>query len=360
MTVYGIVRGMVTYSSSGVSIDNGNEFVSRIKDKVRSTATKGVVNSIGGFASLFEVDWKSYKRPLLVSSTDGVGTKLKIAFMANKHDTIGIDLVAMSVNDVLVYGAKPLFFLDYLAVSKLNVETAASIVDGIVEGCKQSNCALVGGETAEMPAFYQGEEYDCAGFVVGVVDGEKMIDGTKVQDGDAIIALASSGIHSNGYSMVRNIFFKHNSFNMDHVFPELGGAKLGDVLLTPTKIYVKPVLEMLEQGFNVKSMCHITGGGITENFPRVLGKDFSAVVQLSKINVLPIFKLMAKLGNVDKEEMLRVFNMGVGFIIVLPDAEKQKVIDFFAKHSIDARHIGNVVKDTANKVIYPDFDKFNS
>jgi phosphoribosylformylglycinamidine cyclo-ligase len=349
---------MVTYSSSGVSIDSGNEFVSRIKDKVRSTAVKGVVNSIGGFASLFEVDWKAYKRPLLVSSTDGVGTKLKIAFMANKHNTIGIDLVAMSVNDILVYGAKPLFFLDYLAVSKLNVETAASIVDGIVDGCKQSNCALVGGETAEMPAFYQGEEYDCAGFVVGVVDGEKLIDGTKLQEGDAIIALASSGIHSNGYSLVRNIFFGHNSFKMDHVFPELG-KPLGEALLTPTKIYVKSVLEMLEQGFNVKSMCHITGGGITENFPRVLGKDFSAVVELSKINVLPIFKLMAKLGNVDKEEMLRVFNMGVGYIIVLPDAEKKRAIEFFAKHSIDARHIGNVVKDPANKVIYPDLDRFN-
>lgn len=349
---------MVTYSDSGVSIDNGNEFVSRIKDRVKSTHVKGVVNFIGGFASLFEVDWKAYKKPLLVSSTDGVGTKLKIAFMANKHDTIGIDLVAMSVNDVLVYGAKPLFFLDYLAVSKLKVETAVQIVEGISQGCIQSGCALVGGETAEMPGFYTGEEYDCAGFVVGVVDGEKMIDGTKVADGDAIVALSSSGIHSNGYSMVRNIFFEHNKFSMDHKFIELNNKPLSEVLLTPTKIYVKPVLEFLEQGFNVKSMCHITGGGITENFPRVLGKDFSAVVELTKIDVLPIFKLMAKLGQVDKEEMLRVFNMGVGYIIVLPDDQKEKAIEFFNSKGIKASHIGKIVKDPANRVIYPDLDRF--
>ncbi|MFH1223069.1 MAG: phosphoribosylformylglycinamidine cyclo-ligase [Pseudomonadota bacterium] len=348
---------MATYKSSGVSIDNGNEFVSRIKDKVRSTHTKGVVNSIGGFASLFRVDWEKYKKPLLVSSTDGVGSKLKIAFMANKHDTIGIDLVAMSVNDILVYGAQPLFFLDYLAVSNLDVDVASSIMDGIVKGCKDSNCALVGGETAEMPAFYHKGEYDCAGFVVGVVDGEKLIDGKNVNNGDVIIGVESSGIHSNGYSLVRKIFFEMNSFKLDHVFPELGRT-LGEALLTPTHIYVKPILEMLDNGFNIKSMCHVTGGGITENLPRVIADGFGAEINLNNINVKPIFKLMARLGEVDTQEMLRVFNMGVGYIIVVPENEGKKAIDFLAKKSLNASVIGTIARDRMNQVVYTDIDKF--
>jgi len=348
---------MTTYKGSGVSIDNGNEFVSRIKDKVRSTHTKGVVNSIGGFAALFKVDWEKYRKPLLVSSTDGVGTKLKIAFMANKHDTIGIDLVAMSVNDVLVYGAQPLFFLDYLAVSNLDVEVASSVMDGIVAGCKESGCALIGGETAEMPAFYHKDEYDCAGFVVGVVDGEKIIDGRNINDGDVIIGVESSGIHSNGYSLVRKIFFDMHSFKIDHVFPELG-TSLGQALLTPTKIYVKPVLEMLAKGFNIRSMCHVTGGGITENLPRVLAEGFSAEINLNDINVKPIFKLMAKLGEVEAQEMMRVFNMGVGFIIVLPETEKQKALEFLVSKSLKANVIGRIIRDKKNQVIYTDLDKF--
>ena len=348
---------MATYRESGVSIDAGNEFVSKIKGKVRSTFTKGVISPIGGFAALFDADWKKYKKPLLVSSTDGVGTKLKIAFMANKHDTIGIDLVAMSVNDILVYGAKPLFFLDYLAVSKLNVEVACSIVDGIVDGCKQSDCALVGGETAEMPAFYQNDEYDCAGFVVGIVDEEKIIDGRNINDGDAIIGVASSGIHSNGFSLVRNVFFTKNNYSMEHVFPELG-KPLGEVLLEPTKIYVKPILDMIDAGFNIKSMCHVTGGGITENLPRVLGGKHSAEIRLNDIDVLPIFRLMAKLGEVDTQEMMRVFNMGVGFVMVVPNSEKQKAIDFLAARSLKASVIGNIISDGQSRVVYPDLKQF--
>ena len=349
---------MATYKESGVSIDAGNEFVSRIKGKVKSTFTKGVISPIGGFAALFDADWKKYKRPLLVSSTDGVGTKLKIAFMANKHDTIGIDLVAMSVNDILVYGAKPLFFLDYLAVSKLKVDVACSIVDGIVEGCKQSDCALVGGETAEMPAFYHNDEYDCAGFVVGIVDEEKIIDGKNTKEGDAIIGVSSSGIHSNGYSLVRNVFFTKNNYSIDHVFDELGGKSLGEVLLEPTKIYVKPVLEMIDAGFNIRSMCHVTGGGITENLPRVLGGKFSAEIKLKDIDILPIFRLMAKLGDVDIQEMMRVFNMGVGFVMVVPDSEKQKTIEFLGARSLKANVIGKIVSDGQSRVVYPDLEQF--
>ena len=347
-----------TYNSSGVSIDKGNEFVSRIKDKVRSTYTKGVISPLGGFAALFKIDFNKYKKPLLVSSTDGVGTKLKIAFMANKHDTIGIDLVAMSVNDVLVYGAKPLFFLDYLAVNKLNVDVASSIVDGVVEGCKQADCALVGGETAEMPSFYQNDEYDCAGFVVGVIDEDKIIDGTKLSDGDLIIGVESSGIHSNGYSLVRNVFFNRNDYSIDHKFPELD-ASLGEVLLRPTKIYVKPVMDVLDSGIDVKAMCHVTGGGITENLPRVLAKSFSANIDLGKIEVPPIFRLISKLGNVDKEEMMRVFNMGVGYIMVVPRVQAEETIAILKKHFLRSSIIGNIVDDKKNRVIYSDLDKFS-
>jgi phosphoribosylformylglycinamidine cyclo-ligase len=346
-----------TYNSSGVSIDNGNEFVSRIKDKVKSTYTKGVISPLGGFAALFKIDFSKYKKPLLVSSTDGVGTKLKIAFMTNKHDTIGIDLVAMSVNDVLVYGAKPLFFLDYIAVNKLDVNIASSIVEGIVEGCKQADCALVGGETAEMPSFYQNDEYDCAGFVVGVVDEDKLIDGSNLKDGDLIIGVESSGIHSNGYSLVRNVFFNKNDYSMDHVFPELG-VSLGEALLKPTKIYVKPVMSVIDSGINVKAMCHVTGGGITENLPRVLAQSFSAQIDLEKINVLPVFKLISKLGDVDKEEMMRVFNMGVGFIMVVPEAEAQKTMDIFKTHQLKSSVIGKIIDDKKNKVMYSALDKF--
>lgn len=348
---------MATYKESGVSIDAGNEFVNRIKGKVKSTFTKGVVNPIGGFAALFDADWKSYKRPLLVSSTDGVGTKLKIAFMANKHDTIGIDLVAMSVNDILVYGAKPLFFLDYLAVSKLDVDVASSIVDGIVEGCKQSDCALVGGETAEMPAFYHKDEYDCAGFVVGIVDEEKIIDGRNIQEGDAIIGVASSGIHSNGYSLVRNVFFTKNNYTMDHIFPELK-RPLGEVLLEPTRIYVRPVLDMIKEGFNIRSMCHVTGGGITENLPRVLGGKFSAKINLNDIDVHPVFRVMARIGDVAADEMMRVFNMGVGFVMVVPETEKKRVIEFLGARSLKANVIGTIINDGQSRVIYPDLEKF--
>ncbi len=348
---------MATYKESGVSIDAGNEFVNRIKGKVRSTFTKGVVNPIGGFAALFDADWKNYKRPLLVSSTDGVGTKLKIAFMANKHDTIGIDLVAMSVNDILVYGAKPLFFLDYLAVSKLDVDVASSIVDGIVEGCKQSDCALVGGETAEMPAFYAKDEYDCAGFVVGIVDEEKIIDGRNIKEGDAIIGISSSGIHSNGYSLVRNVFFTKNNYSLDHIFPELK-RPLGEVLLEPTKIYVKPILEMVQAGFNIKSMCHVTGGGITENLPRVLGERFSAEIRLNDIDIHPVFRVMARIGNVAVDEMMRVFNMGVGFVMVVPDSEKEKALEFLKGRSLNSRIIGTIINDGNSRVIYPDLNSF--
>lgn len=344
---------MSKYNEAGVSIDKGNELVNKIKTAVKSTYTKDVISPIGGFAAIFNAEFKEYKKPRLVTSTDGVGTKLKIAFMANKHDTIGIDLVGMSVNDVLVYGAKPLFFLDYFAVGSLDVDVAYKVIQGIAKGCQETGCALVGGETAEMPSFYQKGEYDCAGFVVGVVDEDKIIDGKNVKEGDVIIGLDSSGFHSNGYSLVRHVFFEKNKFDINHVFKELG-KPLSEVLLEPTILYVKPILNLINK-IKVKAMCHITGGGIVENLPRVLPNNVSAVIDVDKINIQEIFRLTAKLGQIEKEEMFRVFNMGVGFVVVVSKEDVSETIKLLSP--LKARVIGTISKKLDKEVVLEGIDK---
>ncbi|RJO68101.1 MAG: phosphoribosylformylglycinamidine cyclo-ligase [Myxococcales bacterium] len=303
-----------TYRDAGVDIDEGNRMVELIKPIVKSTFRPEVLGGIGGFGALFKLDLSKYKKPLLVSSTDGVGTKLKIAFMTGKHRTVGIDLVAMSVNDLVVQGAEPLFFLDYFATGKLAAETAADVVAGIAEGCKQAGCALIGGETAELPGFYQPGEYDLAGFAVGIVDEAELIDGRNVRPGDAVFTLPSSGLHSNGYSLARKIVFEQLKLAPDAHVAELG-ATAGDALLTPTKIYVKTVLAMAKTG-KVKALAHITGGGFYENIPRVVPQNTRIVVEKAKVPISPIFRFLMEKGPVAEREMFRTFNMGAGMIVI--------------------------------------------
>jgi phosphoribosylformylglycinamidine cyclo-ligase len=307
---------MTTYRDSGVDIDAGDEFVDRIKPLVRSTFRPEVLTDLGGFGGLFGLRSEKYKEPVLVSGTDGVGTKLKIAFMMDRHDTVGIDLVAMCVNDIAVSGAEPLFFLDYFATGKLAVPKAQEVVRGIAEGCRQAGCALIGGETAEMPSMYADGEYDLAGFAVGVVEKAKIVDGKTIKPGDAIIGLASTGLHSNGYSLARRVLFDHAKLTVASRLPELDGP-LGEVLLTPTRIYAKQILSLI-QDVPIKGIAHITGGGITENLPRVFPEGTGAKISRSAWPVPPIFEVMSRLGNVSREEMYRVFNMGIGLIVVVP------------------------------------------
>ena len=314
----------LTYKKAGVDIDAGNEFVRLIKPLTESTKREGVLGGIGGFGGLFQLDTKKYKDPVLVSGTDGVGTKLKLAFMMNKHDTIGIDLVAMCVNDIVVCGAEPLFFLDYLATGKLVPAMMVDVMKGISEGCRSAGCALIGGETAEMPAMYQDSEYDLAGFAVGVVERAGIIDGSKVKPGDKIIGLASSGLHSNGYSLARKVVFDKMGFKVtDRV--DILSKSIGEELLTPTRIYVKTVLHMMKH-FDVKGVAHITGGGLTENIPRVLPGGTNAVLYPGRWNAHAIFYLIEKWGNIERDEMYRDFNMGIGMVMILPD---EQVADIF-------------------------------
>ena len=307
---------MTTYRDAGVDIDAGDEFVDRIKPLVRSTFRPEVLTDLGGFGGLFGFQAGKYKEPVLVSGTDGVGTKLKIAFMMDKHDTVGIDLVAMCVNDIAVSGAEPLFFLDYFATGKLSVSKAQEVVAGIAEGCRQAGCALIGGETAEMPSFYPDGEYDLAGFAVGVVEKSKIVDGKTIRPGDIVIGLASSGLHSNGYSLARRVLFEQAKLSVADRVPELDRS-LGDVLLAPTRIYAKQILSLI-QDFPVKGIARITGGGITENLPRVFPKGVRARINRKAWPIPPIFQIMGQLGKVEREEMYRVFNMGIGLILVVP------------------------------------------
>lgn len=307
---------MTTYRDAGVDIDAGDEFVDRIKPLVRSTFRPEVLTDLGGFGGLFGFQAGKYKEPVLVSGTDGVGTKLKIAFMMDKHDTVGIDLVAMCVNDIAVSGAEPLFFLDYFATGKLSVSKAQEVVAGIAEGCRQAGCALIGGETAEMPSFYPDGEYDLAGFAVGVVEKSKIVDGKTIRPGDIVIGLASSGLHSNGYSLARWVLFEQAKLSVADRVPELDRS-LGDVLLAPTRIYAKQILSLI-QDFPIKGIAHITGGGITENLPRVFPKGVRARINRKAWPIPPIFQIMGQLGKVEREEMYRVFNMGIGLILVVP------------------------------------------
>jgi phosphoribosylformylglycinamidine cyclo-ligase len=332
----------VTYKDAGVDIDNANLFINKIKPYIRSTNRKEVRGDIGGYAGLFHLDASRYKNPILVSSTDGVGTKLKIAIMMDKHDTIGIDLVAMSVNDIIVKGAEPLFFLDYLATSKLDVDTGVKIIEGIAKGCSEAGCALIGGETAEMPGFYKEGDYDLAGFCVGVVEAGKMIDGSEISVGDKLIGLASSGLHSNGYSMARKIIFEEAKLDFMYQ-PDSLPHSIGIELLKPTRIYVKPLLNLLKQ-FNIKGLIHITGGGFFDNIPRVLPEPCRAVIRSESWPVPEIFRIIQNLGNVEIAEMYRVFNMGIGMIAVVSEKDCNEILERLAGLGEKAFVIGTIEK----------------
>ena len=340
----------LTYSGAGVDITAGNQAVELMKPLVKSTFRKEVVTDLGGFGGLFALDKNKYEEPILISGTDGVGTKLKIAFEMNKHNTIGIDAVAMCVNDVLVNGAEPLFFLDYLAVGKCEPEQVAEVVSGIAEGCRQAGCALIGGETAEMPGFYPVGEYDVAGFTVGIVDKKKIIDGSKICDGDVVLGLPSTGVHSNGFSLARKVLLEHAGLKMDEEIAQLGGAKLGDVILTPTKIYVKTILDLIEKA-EIKGMAHITGGGLLENVPRVLPENTQVQIDSTTWPILPIFQLIQEKGNVEKREMFRTFNMGIGFVLICDAENAEKVKAACAAIDQPVYQIGAVVAGEKKVVI---------
>ena len=329
-----------SYRAAGVDIEAGYKAVQLMKQHVARTMTPGVVSDIGGFGGLFAPDLTGIREPVLVSGTDGVGTKLKIAFLMDKHDTVGIDCVAMCVNDVACAGAKPLFFLDYVAVGKNVPERVAAIVSGVAEGCVRAGCALIGGETAEMPGFYGAEEYDLAGFAVGLGDKSKLLTGETVEAGDALIALASSGVHSNGFSLVRRVFdVEHRDLT---VYSEELGATIGETLLTPTRIYVKPLLALM-QAVNLKAAAHITGGGFYENIPRCLPKGLSAKVERRAVEVLPVFDMIGKLGNIPERDMFNTFNMGVGMCAVVPQTQADAAIRCLEANGVHAYVLGEVV-----------------
>jgi phosphoribosylformylglycinamidine cyclo-ligase len=305
----------MTYKGAGVDIEAGNRFVDMIKPLVKSTNRPEVLTDIGGFGGLFSLNKDKYQSPVLVSSTDGVGTKLKLAFQLDRHNTVGIDLVAMCVNDVIVQGAEPLFFLDYLATGMLTPEKAAEIVEGIAEGCRQAGCALIGGETAELPGFYNDGEYDLAGFTVGVVDRDAIIDGSSIQVGEVLIGIASNGLHSNGYSLARRIISERLEGGLEAVLPELGES-LGDAMLRPTRIYVKSILNLLRD-FTIQGMAHITGGGLLENVPRILPRHCKAVIHKDAWPKPPLFEILHEAGNLEEKELFRTFNYGIGMVLVV-------------------------------------------
>ncbi|EIW00572.1 phosphoribosylformylglycinamidine cyclo-ligase [Thermoanaerobacter siderophilus] len=336
----------MNYKDAGVNIDEGNKLVEMIKPIAKKTLTDNVLEGIGGFAALFEI--KNYKNPVIVSSTDGVGTKLKIAFMMDKHDTVGIDLVAMCVNDIIVTGAKPLFFLDYFATVKLKSKTAVEVIKGIAEGCKIAGCALIGGETAELPGFYKEGEYDLAGFCVGIAEKEELIDTKSIKEGDAIIGLASSGIHSNGYSLVRKVFFEKNNFSVKDFIPELG-MDLGDALLTPTKIYVKSIEAL--KGLKIKGMAHITGGGFIDNIPRILRKSIDAKINKGSWEIPAIFELIQRLGDIEEREMYRTFNMGIGMVVIVDPSDVDKALEKLNGMGEKAYVIGEIVEGEGGVIL---------
>src|SRR3989339_282177 len=330
----------ITYKNAGVDIDRANSFVEKIKPLVKAASRREAMNGIGGFGGLFHLDISKIKDPILVSSTDGVGTKLKIAQAMDKHDTVGIDLVAMSVNDVIVQGAEPLFFLDYIATGQLLVDTGVQIVKGIVRGCQEAGCALIGGETAEMPGFYPDGEYDLAGFCVGVVEADKLIDGSEIRVGDRIIGIASSGLHSNGFSLARRVLFDEGKL---HPNDRIAGFDqvLGLELLRPTKIYVKPVLNIIKN-FNIHGIVHITGGGFTENIPRITPAQCCSLIRRDSWPVLPIFDLIRDIGKIDGDEMFRVFNMGIGMILIVAKNDEAEIIDRLGKMGENSYALGTI------------------
>jgi phosphoribosylformylglycinamidine cyclo-ligase len=342
----------VTYADAGVDIDKANKLVSTINEIAKQTPRSGVMGEIGGFGGLFSPNLANLDRPVLVSSTDGVGTKLKIAFMLDKHDTVGIDLVAMCVNDIIVQGATPLFFLDYLSMGNLDSQRVASIIRGIGEGCKQAKCALLGGETAEMPGFYQGNEYDMAGFAVGIVDNSKIVDGTEIRVGHRLIGIASNGLHSNGYSLVRKICFEILKLKLDDYVPELGKT-LGEELLTPTRIYVESILSILKD-LPVHGLAHITGGGIAENILRIVPQACNVLIQKDFWDVPPIFSFLQQAGNISDHEMSRTFNNGIGMIAIVPRDATADVLQKLDAMNEKAFLIGEILecKDASERIIW--------
>ena len=337
-----------SYKAAGVDVTAGYRAVELMKAHVARTMTSGVMSGIGGFGGLFELDTTGIKKPVLVSGTDGVGTKIKIAFLLDKHDTVGIDCVAMCVNDIICCGAKPLFFLDYIAIGKNYPEKVAQIVSGVAEGCVQSGCALIGGETAEHPGLMPEDEYDLAGFSVGIVDKDKILNPDTQKAGDVMIAIKSSGVHSNGFSLVRKVF-DISEKTVGKYYDELGGT-LGETLLTPTRIYVKPILALLDS-VKVKSISHITGGGFYENIPRSLQKNLSAYIKKSDVQVLPIFDLIAKVGNVPEHDMFNTYNMGVGMTVVVDKTEADKAVEVLKANGEDAYILGELVESDEGVII---------
>ncbi|MCI1785627.1 MAG: phosphoribosylformylglycinamidine cyclo-ligase [Bacteroidales bacterium] len=339
----------VDYEKAGVNLEAGYDVVRRIKKHVASTSRTGVMGNIGSFGGMFDLAALNIKEPVLVSGTDGVGTKLKIAFAMDKHDTIGIDAVAMCVNDVLAQGAEPLFFLDYIALGQNIPGKVEAIVSGVAEGCRQAGCALVGGETAEMPGMYGDGEYDIAGFTTGVVEKSKLIDDTKVKAGDVLVGIASTGIHSNGFSLVRKIF-SDNNLDLHAGYPELGGRVLGDVALTPTRIYVKQVLDVI-RNCDVHGVAHITGGGFDENIPRILQDGQGIEINEGSWEILPIFRFLEKYGKIDHREMFNIYNMGIGMVMAMDGSEAEKAIGILAGYGDKASVIGRVTGKSGVNII---------
>ena len=338
-----------SYKAAGVDITAGYKAVELMKSHIARTMTSGVVSDIGGFGGLFELDITNIKRPVLVSGTDGVGTKLKIAFIMDKHDTVGIDCVAMCVNDIICCGAKPLVFLDYIACGKNVPERIAAIVSGVAEGCVRAGCALIGGETAEMPGFYPEDEYDLAGYSTGVVDRDKILNNKAVKAGDVIIALPSSGVHSNGFSLVRKVFdVEKKDIKVPSEF--LGGKSVGETLLAPTEIYVKPMLALFDE-VTVKAVSHITGGGFYENIPRSIPDGFGAKIERSAVRVLPIFEMIQKVGGIDERDMFNTFNMGVGMSAVVNKEDADRALTILRANGVDAYIIGEIISSDDGVVI---------
>ncbi|SES87923.1 phosphoribosylformylglycinamidine cyclo-ligase [Natronincola peptidivorans] len=339
----------MTYKEAGVNVEEGQRAVELMKKHVKGTFNQHVLDDIGGFGGLFALDVKGMKEPILVSGTDGVGTKLKLAFLLDKHDTIGQDCVAMCINDILCQGAKPLFFLDYIATGKLKAEKVADIVKGIADGCQIAKAPLIGGETAEMPGFYQDGEYDIAGFAVGIVDKSQVITGKDIEDGDIILGLVSSGLHSNGYSLARKVLLERENYSLDTYIEDLGKT-LGEELITPTKIYVKAVMEVLKQ-VKIKGIAHITGGGFYENVPRILPQELDAEVQLQSWPIPEIFNIIRSVGNVEEEEMYKTFNMGIGMMLVISEKDKEKALTVLKEAGESAYEIGKIIKGKRQVVL---------
>jgi phosphoribosylformylglycinamidine cyclo-ligase len=331
-----------SYKDAGVDISLANQIVEKIKPLISKTSIPGVLGGIGGFGGLFSLAEHKYKEPVLVSGTDGVGTKLKLAFALDKHDTVGIDLVAMSVNDIITCGAKPLFFLDYISIGKLSEKVVVELVKGVTEGCKMAGCALLGGETAEMPGFYAGNEYDLAGFAVGVVEKSEIIDGREIQEGDSVIGIASNGLHSNGFSLVREVLFESKKYKMDDKLPFFE-KPLGRELLRPTRIYVSPVLHLLEK-YKILGIAHITGGGIVENIPRILPEEISVRIDQQSWPTPSIFNFIQEEGEISDGEMYQTFNMGIGMVLIVSPNDASKVMDELKMLEYNSYLIGKVIK----------------